>query len=245
MMLDARIQAYLRATAADGRAVVGTGPFTATFSDDPLRYFNYAIPDDGAAPAADQVAALTAAYEARDRLPRLEYVESRAPALAATLEAAGYTLESRLDLMTCTPDTLRAPAMPDGATLEVVEAGSAADHVAVVTARAAFPDGGDPAEDASLGTSVGVLARVDGEPAGAGQFTAPLDGLTELAGIGVLEPFRRRGIGAAVTARLAAEAFARGVTIAFLTPGDDDTRRIYERAGFAATSTVLAYARER
>ena len=29
-----------------------------------------------------------------------------------------------------------------------------------------------------------------------------------------------------------------------LTPGDDDTRRVYERAGFTATSTMLAYAAE-
>ena len=81
------------------------------------------------------------------------------------------------------------------------------------------------------------------EDAAAGVFTAPADGLSELAGIGTVPAFRRRGIAAALTAALAAEAFARGVELAFLTPGDDDTRRVYERAGFEATSTVLAYAR--
>jgi hypothetical protein len=35
---------------------------------------------------------------------------------------------------------------------------------------------------------------------------------------------------------------AAGADLAFLTPGDDDTRRVYERAGFAATSVMLAYA---
>jgi predicted GNAT family acetyltransferase len=191
------------------------------------------------------IEALSAAYSERGRVPRLEWVESRAPGLATALEAAGFACEARLDLMTCTPETLRDVPAPEGVTLEVLEAGDASERELLVTTRASYDDAGETPDDATLGTSVGVLARVDGEPAGGGQFTVPFDGLTEVAGIGVLPRFRRRGIAAAVTSRLTREAFARGVTLAFLTPGDDDTRRVYERAGYAATSTVLAYARDR
>jgi predicted GNAT family acetyltransferase len=55
----------------------------------------------------------------------------------------------------------------------------------------------------------------------------------------VLEPYRRRGIAGAITARLARELFADGVTTVFLTPGDDGAHRVYARAGFADTTAML------
>ena len=243
MTFDRRLQRYLRKSAANGREVVESGPFTAFFDrGDAMRYLNYAIPEEGAAPTPEDAAALARPFEERDRLPRLEYVESEAPDLAAALEAAGYTREATLDLMTCTSQTLREPPLPAGAALERVEDGEPVRALRR-TQRLAF---GEPGEggDSGLRGNVGMLVAVEGEPAAAGVFTAPQDGLAELAGIGTLPEFRRRGLAAALTAALAAEAFARGVEIAFLTPGDDDTRRVYERAGFAATSTVLAYAKE-
>ena len=243
MTFDRRLQRYLRGSAARGRECVRAGAFTAYFDPgDAMRYVNYAIPEEDAAFAPDGVAALAALFAERERLPRLEYVESEAPELAAALEAAGYTREATLDLMTCTPATLREPPLPEGGAIERVEE---PERVRVLrrTQRTAF-DAPEDGAASGLRGSVGLLVTVDGEPAAAGQFTAPEDGLTELAGIGTLPEFRRRGIAAALTGALAAAAFARGVEIAFLTPGDDDTRRVYERAGFEARSTVLAYAQE-
>src|SRR5919198_4606718 len=95
-----RIQAYLRVAAPRGRDSERIGPFLATFnrdSDNP--YLNYAIPDDGATPSADDVAALVNAYRARARKPRLEYVSSLAPAVEPALLAAGFEVEGRLPLM--------------------------------------------------------------------------------------------------------------------------------------------------
>ena len=69
--------------------------------------------------------------------------------------------------------------------------------------------------------------------------TPPADEVTELAGIGVQAAYRRRGIAGALTARLAEQAFAAGVTTAFLTPGDDGAGRVYERAGFEPRSLML------
>jgi predicted GNAT family acetyltransferase len=73
--------------------------------------------------------------------------------------------------------------------------------------------------------------------------TVPSRGVTEIAGIGVLASHRRRGIATAITARLTADAFAAGVTTAFLTPGDHGAQRVYQRAGFADATVMLHISR--
>lgn len=245
--MDLEIQSYLRATAGHGRATERVGPFLATFdlgSDHP--FFNYAVPADGAEPSAGDVAALTAAYRRRGRTPRLEYLPAVAPAAEAALLAGGFTVEARLPLMTCTPKDLAEPEVPPGVDLVLpVTDGELAASAAVQ--RAAFgapppdPDAGAHLRKTLAAGGILVLARTadTGEPAGAGMCTPPEGGITELVGIGVAERFRRRGIATALTARLAAAAFAAGVTTAFLTPGDDVAGRAYARAGFTATTRML------
>jgi predicted acetyltransferase len=66
---------------------------------------------------------------------------------------------------------------------------------------------------------------------------------TEIAGIGVRASFRRRGIAGALTARLVREAFAAGVSVAFITPGHDEEARIYSRAGFVPVGEILHISR--
>jgi ribosomal protein S18 acetylase RimI-like enzyme len=79
---------------------------------------------------------------------------------------------------------------------------------------------------------------------GAMMYTAPLDGLTELAGGTTLEAYRRRGIGAAMVAAAAAAAFERGVEITFLTAASEYASHVFQRAGFEWYGTGLAYADE-
>jgi predicted GNAT family acetyltransferase len=76
-----------------------------------------------------------------------------------------------------------------------------------------------------------ALALVDGQPVGVGSHL-PLGEVAEIAGVGVLPAFRRRGLGAALTAYLAGDARARGIRIVFLTAGDPDIARVYARVGF-------------
>jgi ribosomal protein S18 acetylase RimI-like enzyme len=64
-------------------------------------------------------------------------------------------------------------------------------------------------------------------------------GTTELVGIAVAKPFRRRGIARALTAGLARRAFAAGARSAFLTPGDEAAQRVYAGAGFRPSETML------
>lgn len=84
------------------------GPFLAGFdagSDNPYR--NYAVPDAGADPNADDVAALIAAFEERNRRPRLEYIAEAAPEVEAALLASGFAVEKHYPILVCTPDSLR------------------------------------------------------------------------------------------------------------------------------------------
>src|SRR5436190_22530334 len=100
-----RLHEFLRATAAPGREIVDIGPFRAYFHPtDSLKYFNYAIPDAGAEPDADEVERLRAAFREHDRLPRLEWIEEAAPRLAVALESAGMREELRTPLMSLAED---------------------------------------------------------------------------------------------------------------------------------------------
>jgi ribosomal protein S18 acetylase RimI-like enzyme len=104
------------------------------------------------------------------------------------------------------------------------------DEAAVARLRASIRSGG-----------VAVLA-VDlksGRAAGAGTFSPPIDGVTELTGVAVAPAFRRRGIAAALTDALATEAAAAGVSTIFLIPANDDVERIYARIGFRTVSEIL------
>jgi GNAT superfamily N-acetyltransferase len=78
---------------------------------------------------------------------------------------------------------------------------------------------------------------------GGGLYTAPQEGTTELAMIGVVASQRRRGIAAAMSSRLSAEAFTRGVHTPFLTAASEAEERIYARAGFVTVCRIVHIAR--
>jgi GNAT superfamily N-acetyltransferase len=239
-----QLQAYLRAVAAEGRERRVAGCFDVYLRpEQPAPGSNYAIPHDGARPTAADVAELVAAFESAGRLPRLEYLPSTAPDAEAALVGHGFEVELRTTVMACDARDLVAVPPPPGVTLEALDEHATLDEVdAMLRVQAeAFGDEHRPLERRPLwlGHFIAVLARVDGEPAGGGMCLARLLGTTELVGIAVAEPFRRRGIAAAVTADLAARAFADGARRAILTPGGDDAGRVYARAGFRPVDQML------
>ena len=148
--------------------------------------------------------------------------------------------------MICAPGSEQfLPIPPD---IELIVPVSDAQMLATVTAQnEAYGDSAPSPEDVnSLRNSlaaggIAVLARVvaTGEPAGAGVCTVPGNQTTEIAGIGVRVPFRRRGIAGALTTRLVQEAFNAGVTVAFLMAAHEEEARIYTRAGFSITGEIL------
>ncbi len=208
---------------------------------DDAPHSNYAIPLDGCEPSPRDVAELVGAFESASRLPRLEYLPATAPAAEAVLLEHGFELDLRTPVMTCSPRTRRTPALPEGVTLQRLDALSDLDDVKALVRlqHVAFGGTAGAEGDGLLRLPLAVLARVDGEPAGGGMGLAIATGTTEIVGIAVAEPFRRRGIAGAVTAELAAMAFEAGAASAFLTPGDEGAQRVYARAGFEPSDVML------
>ncbi|GAA0803870.1 GNAT family N-acetyltransferase [Spirilliplanes yamanashiensis] len=80
---------------------------------------------------------------------------------------------------------------------------------------------GTPAEGA---LSSGVLQRVGD--------------VAEIAGVATLPSARRRGLGSAVTAALAAHALTAGADLVFLSAASDDVARLYAAIGFRRIGTA-------
>jgi len=239
------LQSHIRRAAAAGRSTERIGPFLATFSPQSNNPFlNYAVPDDGARPTPDDVAGLTAAYRRRDLVLRLEFLAATAPDAETALLAAGYEVERRIPVMLCPPDALRMPEPPDGIELVVPE--SDMDFKGMVTAQhEAFGDPTPPdiagVRESLAGGGFRVYARDarTGEPVGGGVAEPVVDGTTEVAGIAVREPYRRRGAGAAITAWLTAAVHEQGAHTVFLTPAGTNEQRLYARVGYQAAGEML------
>jgi ribosomal protein S18 acetylase RimI-like enzyme len=244
--MDAQVQdftvAHLRrrpSAVETGGFVVGIDPGSAS------PYVNYATPLPGSAPGVSDVAALVDAFRAHGLQPRLEYVPGAAPAVEAALRAAGFRTEAVHDYLVCTPATL-APPPPAVPPVRVRSPRTRNDYAAVNAALAEV-FGGEPgaAGIARLrrtqltGGAVRFVRDRDGGCAGAGSCSPPAAGTAELSGIGTRPAHRGRGVAAAVTAALAADLFARGLTSAWLEPEDATSRRVYERVGFHPRGTRL------
>jgi ribosomal protein S18 acetylase RimI-like enzyme len=244
---DRAIQAYLRVAAGHGRETVQIGPFLATFAPQSANpYLNYAMPDDDAVPSPADIATLIAACRQRDRVPRLEFLPTLAPAVEPALVAAGFVVEGRLPLMVCPLGLLNDVPPPDGIVLAAPT--TDADILGMVAAQNEAYGEGPPTSEviASLRANLAagelaLLARdvATGLVVGGGVCTIPTAQTTELAGVGVRTPFRRRGIAAALTAQLARDAFAAGLTTVFLMAAGDAEARIYARVGFVTTGVIL------
>jgi ribosomal protein S18 acetylase RimI-like enzyme len=249
--VQARINSYLRAVAPLGREVHRVGPFLATCSprtDNP--YLNYAIPDDAAAPIADDIGALVDWYRSRHRKPRLEYVAGVAPAVEPALVAAEFTVEGRLPLMTWEPTASLSPPDPPGIELLLPASDDDLFAMALVQAEAyasALPSRDEiPQRRAALERgAVAVIARdiASGAVVAAGSCSPIVDGLSEVAAIGVAVTHRRRGIARALARRLAGEALQHGAQVPFLMAADDVEQHIYEQVGFTAVAEILHISR--
>lgn len=262
------IAAYMRASAArkpGGR----TGPFTLGLdaqTDEPMR--NYAVPDSGASPAAGDVATLIEAFRARQRVPRLEYIEDDAPRAWSALAAAGFTLERRTPVMIAVADTPLSPRSPAGIAIRL--AVSDADVTAALAVQhhayeVPYPPGQPDIERVTRLTGRGGLLAVaddeaTGEVVGTGLVDVSIDGpagnpavsdsaaagpeavartvVGEIAAVGVLAGFRRRGIASALSVYLARTALARGIGLVFL-EAEPAEEQIYRRAGFTDATTKI------
>jgi len=249
----ARLQAYLRHSAQQQYETVSVPFFTLFFHPtDALTYFNYGIPDE---PCSGDLGAslsvLRDEFAGRGRHPRIELIQEFAPQLASALRAAGFVEEARQQLMICTAETYRPAPKVLGLTITELTSTSAASEVQdyLNIQRRGFDAGskevateGDAEQFLRmLGGGRAFVGWLKGQPVGVGMYTAPFHGVTEVAGLATLEPFRRRGIATGLTALAVQRAMAQGAKVVCLTAADERAGRVYERVGFVGCATMLAY----
>jgi ribosomal protein S18 acetylase RimI-like enzyme len=185
-----------------------------------------------------------------------EWVAETTPTLATAAEAAGLHVSRHPLMLLCSAPAadvppeieIRLAGLSDDQALLHAIASVAFGHQGTAVGPADLKDAHhavkrDPAEIAAreerlrLGRMVTAVAYFEGQPVGVGSH-GPLDGTTELVGIGVLPAFRRRGIGGALTRRLVSDALEHGTRTVFLSADADDVARIYERVGFGTIGTA-------
>ncbi|MBB5113582.1 GNAT family N-acetyltransferase [Micromonospora echinospora] len=240
MNTDVRIQQSVVANLSHRPAPVEVGPFVIGL--DPTTtspHINYAAPRPGTTATEADVTALVAAFRAAGRRPRLEYVTRCAPGLEALLTAVGFAVEARHTYLLCVPGTLAAAPTP--ARLDLREPDTDPQRAALISAQnEAF--GGEPAaSDADVARlrrqqdagGVAVMAVTgDGTCAGGGGAAQPVDAVSEVAGIAVRPPYRRRGLASAITADITRRLFTTGAEVAWLEASGEDSWRVYERVGY-------------
>ncbi len=87
------------------------------------------------------------------------------------------------------------------------------------------------------GLTVVAVAQDATGPVSGGSHS-PRGTVTEITGVGTLPAHRRRGLGAAVTHALTADAAAHGAELCFLTAGSEDIARVYAGVGFVRIGTA-------
>lgn len=222
----------------------------------------YARPRQGSLLAV--TAADVRAVRARQRqlgVPEsFEWIQQTAPDLAEAAADAGLEVAAHPLLVLA---ELRPPvSLPEGVTVRVISPDEpdlarivAAPEVAfahagtsIGTAGPAERDklaaGQDPATIAMLRDRLAtghatLAAAFDGEGPLAAGSCQTVGTVAEITGVGTLPSARRRGLGAAVTAALAAAALADGVRTVFLSASDDAVARVYEGLGFRRIGTAM------
>ena len=236
------------------------GPFTLFINvGDGWRY--YARPRPGETSfTADDVEAVLARQRELDQPRQFEWIVDVAPGVRTAVADAGLASEDRPLMAMDAKEDLVPASPPDGVEIRLV---TPEDDVATATAVAMIAFGAPgtaigeegvdrlPEAAASLdhrtiefartriaaGSTRLAVAMVDGTPVASGSHQ-PTDGVTEVTGVACLPAYRRRGLGAAVTSALVADAFSGGVATVCLSAGDDAISRMYARVGFTEVGRV-------
>jgi ribosomal protein S18 acetylase RimI-like enzyme len=189
-----------------------------------------------------------------------EWLEQTAPTMAAAAAEAGLEVRRHPLLMLgeLSPPPLVPPPVrvrivtPDDPDLVLAWAvpGVAFSHPGTEAGEAGVTERDKLAADHDGGAIVmlrerlesrrSVIAAASGPngPLAAGSYQIA-DGVAEITGVGVLPASRRRGLGAAVTYLLAADARAHGARVVFLSATDAAVARIYTRLGFRPIGTAM------
>jgi ribosomal protein S18 acetylase RimI-like enzyme len=255
----AEIETYYDAVPRTVARAEPIGPFTLFVNPGPGWPY-YARPSLGAASFSSHDVQRVRARQRELGIPEsFEWVPEVTPALAEVVNAAGLPVSDH-PLMLLDPG--RAAVVSDPAEGVQVRLATLSDDLPLLNAVAhvGFNNPGtavgaddldaarkvvnrDPAELAfrqtrlRSGRSVMAVASIRDQPVGVGSHN-PLESVTEIVGVAVLPAFRRRGVAAALTRLLVADALRRGVQTVFLSANDAGAARIYERIGFQTIATA-------
>jgi predicted N-acetyltransferase YhbS len=192
----------------------------------------------------------------------LEWICERSPELAGAARAAGLVVDELPLLVADDPVEL---LMPNGVRLYLVgaddpalpryqqvadvafahpggrrEIGEEIGHVPPATSAEEVTRTAVLRERIAAGRTVMMVAVEDGEPVAVGSHQpVEVDGseVSEIVGVATLPRLRARGLGAGLASALTAHA-RETADVVFLTAGDDDVARVYERVGFARLATT-------
>jgi ribosomal protein S18 acetylase RimI-like enzyme len=248
-----RIDVYLDAVPRAAARVESIGPFSLFVNEGPgWRYYARPTPGATSFTRAD-VDVLRKRQRAIDQPESIEWIVELTPGVGPAATKAGLRVVEH-PLMYLQGGAFRPTPVPARAAVSIAEP---RDDLAKLTAVAAIafgspgtdvgPDDREAFEKAAdeiapgrlafvrdrmeRGLTITAVAWVDGAPVAVGSHQ-PVDGVTEIVGVGCLPAFRRRGLGAAVTAALVDEAQQRGVQTVFLSAGDQQVARVYGGLGF-------------
>jgi GNAT superfamily N-acetyltransferase len=184
-------------------------------------------------PSAD-VADVAALVERLADLPHILETRPGADAVEDWCRSRGMTATPGVPLMTCSAEAVSMPPYDDATALRSLT--QMAEHVDVAAPSYDRPRDWLAALDQSTlfdqDFGAGLVADVDGEPAATGISVVAGEWVGVFI-IGTVPAYRRRGLGAALTAKLVVDAVARnGVTRALL-QSSVMGKGVYESLGFA------------
>jgi N-acetylglutamate synthase-like GNAT family acetyltransferase len=253
-----RIERYYDSVPRWGCRTEQIGPFTLFVASAGWPF--YARPSAGWAPGtvtADDVTAVRVRQRELGVPEAFEWVGDLAPDLATACRDAGLAVTEVPILVH--HDPLAVP-VPDGIRIRRLTADDPAVAAGQVVAGIGFAAGGtdvgaadgserdrlldarDPAASDHLRAmiradrSVFVVAEDEGGVLCSGGHN-PVGDVTEIVGVATLPAVRRRGLGAAVTDTLVADAVRRGIEVIFLSAHSDAVARVYVRVGFRRVGT--------
>lgn len=254
-LLDS-VEGYFAAAPLPDARIVAVGGLAVPIG--PPTWPHPARPRVGGGPVtAGDVQAAVALQAEAGLPPGLEWIAESTPAVAAAARAGGLVVEELPLLVAADPVELLLP--PD-VRLYVVGADDPElpRYRQVAAVAFAHPGGDDvrlappdPTPEAQAGTAVLreriatgrtvlMVAVEQGEPVAVGSHHPVVvdgEGVSEVTGVATLPRLRGRGLGAGLASALVAHA-RESAALVFLTAGDDDVARVYERVGFARLATT-------
>lgn len=251
-----RIETYYDTVPRAVATVEEVGPFTLFLADPATGWRFYARPRLGADGdvTPDDVRRVLSRQAELGVPQALEWVDEVTPALLPAVRAAGprppepAPHEPELCPLLVLPEDAELPA-PNGST-RVLTGADPDLPLAIGAVSAGFrgrdevaaKDPGRQAEMVARGLLVIVAAYDASGAVVGGGSAAPRGDVAELMGIAVVPSARRRGLGAAVTARLVTACREAGVRTVFLSAATDEAAGVYRALGFErrATACILA-----